>query len=179
MHLLRKLFDLQSDPLSLLGTELRPELSRKFLPFLFNLIHPHFQPLAWEQHLPCRIDCYTGKLLYGTLAEHIKASDGLHFIPPKLDAVRIFLRQIKNIHNTASDAELARSLHLIIPYISHLNQTQSQLLFIQPTLPVNRKELLPPYGKRDLGSHQGAEGCDHRNRLSLQHPLQAFDPLRY
>ena len=110
---------------------------------------------------------------------YIKASDRLHLISPKFNAVWVFLRQVINIYNAPTDAELSGAFHLIALFIAHFYQLSGNVSFIYLRILVNFEKLLPENRQRHLRRHQSAKSGDHRHRLTLQHSAETSDPFCY
>ena len=134
--------------------------------------------LLLRQHeLRRRVDSDALQLLNGTLAQDVEAADGLHLISPQFDTIGVFLRQIKDIHNAATDGELPRAFHLIGFLISHSHQSGCQFALVQTAAPLGADDvfLLPQY----LRCHQCRIGGDNGDRLTLHDSAQGLDPLLY
>ena len=132
--------------------------------------------LFFRQYEFCgRVDCDAFQLLNGTLAQDVEAADGLHLISPQFDTIGVFLRQIKDIHNAATDGELPRAFHLIGFLISHSHQSGCQFALVQTASPLGADDvfLLPQY----LRCHQCRIGGNNGDRLTLHDSAQGLDPL--
>ncbi len=154
-----------------------PENLFLFICFFFQF-HNALADLVLGQHeLRRRVDGDTLQFLDGTLAQNIETADGFHFVAPQLDTVRILLRQVKNVHNAATDGELSRALHLVSLLISHCHQPGCQFAFIQTAAPLGTDDvlLLPQH----LGCHQRRIGSDDGNGLPFHDSAQCLDPLLY
>ena len=148
-------------------------LERRLRLYLFQ---PHANAFFLQHELRGRKNGYALQVLYGTLAQNVKASDRLHLIPPELDPVRIFLRKIKNVNNPAPHGKLPRAVHLIILFVSHRHQPFGKPVLTNAAAPVNVNDILLPV-PNDLGRHQRRIGCDNSDRFPLHQPPKGLDPL--
>ena len=130
-----------------------------------------------KDQLTGRIDRYGRKLLNRPLALHIKAADGFHIISPQLDPVRVFLCQIENINDPATNAELPRCFHLIDILIAKLHELLCHLFFIQRAITAYRDHIIPENRKWNLRCKKTPEGRHHSKGSSLHHPAETPDPL--
>ena len=144
--------------------------------FFFQLFQPPADPLLLQDKFRGRKDADAFQVLDGTLAEDVKAADGIHLIPPQLHPVRVLLRQVKNIHNAAPDGKLSRTFHLISLLIAHGHQALAQLRLVQgPSLfHIDDIRLPVPHGLR---RHQRGIGGDNGDWLSLHQPAQYLHTL--
>ena len=179
LHLLPQFFHLRPDPVGLLRLERLLQLPGKGLRFLLNFPKPFLLLLPGKHHFRRRINIHISQLLHTALAEQVKAADGLHFLPPQLDTVWIFLRQIKNINDPAPDGKLPRRVHLIIFFISHLRQAAGETALVQPAVAVNMDDRRRDFLQRHLGGHQRRKGGEHRQRLPLNNFTQRLHPIRH
>ena len=124
---------LRSDPVCLLRLHCIPELLFLFCRLRLQLFQSGANPVIIEHKLRRREYRNALQLLDRPLAQHIKASDRLHFISPKLDPVRIFLREIKDVDDTAPDGKLPGILYLIAFFIAKGHQLLCYRPLIQCT----------------------------------------------
>ena len=113
-----------------------------------------------------------------TLAQYIKTTDGFHLISPQLHTIRILLRKIINIHDTASDRELTGAVYLITLFIPKGNQLLCKFALLKGSSFFNMDYILLSVPEC-LGCHQRSIGCDNRHRLALQQTTQCSDSLLY
>ncbi len=130
-----------------------------------------------QQHLRGRIDLYRFQLLDRALGKHVKAADGFHLIPPQLDAVRIFLRQIIDVDDIPADGKLPPVLHLKTLFIAHGHQLPGNGTFLGRLPLTDRQDHALHDRERDLGRHQGRQRSDHRHRTILRYSAQHLKTL--
>ena len=100
-------------------------------PLFLQTLQPPLDSLLLQHELRGRKHGHALQLLYGALAQHVEAAHGFHLIPPQLNTVRVLLRQIENIDDTAPDGKLARTLHLIAFFIAHGHQPAAKPFLLQ------------------------------------------------
>ena len=144
---------------------------------LFQLSQSCLNALFRQHKLCSRENADALQLLNGTLAQNVKASDGVHLIPPQFNTVGVLLRQIKHIHDTSADGKLSGTFHLVSLLIAHLHQTfcKSPLVQAASSGHPDHVLLLPEH----LRCHQSSIGCHDGHRLALHDPAQSADTLLY
>ena len=160
-----------------LGFHLLSETFCDFFSFLYNAVQSFTFLLSCQHKFRCRIhhDLFHG--IHGTLAVRIKSTDGIYLIPPQFDAVREFLRQCKNIHDTATDGKFARCFYLIDTLITQPYQTSAQHFQIYRILILQPQQKSTQHFRPYQAVQQCIKSSDNGRILFLKQGPECLDPL--
>ncbi len=175
-QLFLKFRHLGTDPMSRLRFKSLPQLLLLGLGILLNPSDALLQALPVHNEFRRRINGDTLQLFNGALTQHVKGTNGLHLVPPQFDAVRIFFRQIIDIHDTAPNGELSAAFHLGRFLIAHVHQTPGQRRLIQGPAVLHSQNILFRVPLH-LGRHQCRKGRNQRQGPALRNPPQRPHPL--
>ena len=131
--LLRRLFDffdLRLNPVRCLRIALLPQFFGILLRLFFDSRKAVLPARLRKHQLRCRINRNLIQIFHRTLGQHVKASNRLYAISQKLDSIRIFLRHIENVNNTAANGKLSRFLYLRALFITHFHQLSGKFPLI-------------------------------------------------
>ena len=149
-----------------------------------SLIHILLQPVQplldtrlRKDHLRRRINRNLLMPFNRTLTVHIKASNRIDFIIPKLNSVRAVIRQIVDIQNAAPDRKLSRPFHLYCPFKPHMDQSFHQILRVINAALSQTDDLLSQLFRRQKTVHQSINGRYHRHWFMLKQFLDDCQSL--
>ena len=150
-----------------------------FQSFFFDLPKTFPELIFCHDQLCGRIYGKRFQLLNGTLTLYVETADGVHFLAPKFYTIRIFFRQVKNIHNSAPHGKLSGKFHLRCFFISHGSQAQCQRLLIHQRRFVQRQHPFFYDRKRHLRCHKRSESGDNSNCTVFQQSAQHLHSFFY
>ena len=144
----------------------------------FKLCKAFFNAVLGEDKLRRGVNADGGELFDGALGEGVKASDGIHLIAPKLDAVRVFLGQVKNVDDAAANGKLAGGLHLVGALIAHVYKGCGEMLFVEGGAGADAKDIALRH-EHGLGRHECGIGGDNGGGLVFKEPAERFHALAH
>ena len=144
-----------------------PKLLLCPLALLFHFFQSHTGSFFGQNKFRCRINRNFFQIFYGTLAFRIKTADGIYFIPPHFNPIRIVLRQRVHVQNPAAHREFSRRFCLIILHIPHLHKLMRCLFYFKLFSRLNVQNCLRKIIRFSHPVHQCIKCSNYRNRFFI------------